>query len=157
MIFEDILKVFGEKIGSELVPDASDTVMLDVDDMPLSIIGLKELGLVVLSGVVGEPPPEDRMERLYRAMLEANHNFAGTAGATLSIDADSGNVTLCRALPLDTTDGETFFAEVERFVNTLEVWRKLVSDYRASADEPPSEAGDGPVGGFGGRDEFLQV
>jgi len=147
MQYNELLKVFGEKLGGgmDLTPDAAGAVMLDVDGMPLTILNLEEVDLVALVGVVGEPPPEERMERLYRVLLEANHNFAGTAGSTLSINQETGKVSLCRVLPLALTDGDTFFGEVERFVNMLETWRKLVADYRAadsSPETPPSPSAE---------------
>jgi len=160
MTYEELLKGFGEKLGGgvDLKPDTAGAVGLDIDGMPLTILGLEEIGQVVLSGVIGEPPPADRMERLYKAMLEANHNFTGTFGATLSINPDDGKVSLCKALPLALTDGDSFFAEVEHFVNTLETWSKLVADFRGAelgegaADAPADEVT--PPGGFGG---FMQV
>lgn len=155
MTYDELLKAFGEKLGGgvKLTPDASGAVVLDVDEMQVTILGLEEVGQVVLSGVVGEPPPEEKMERLYRAILEANHNFSGTFGATLSINPEDGNVSLCRSLPLAVTDGDSFFAAAENFINTLETWRRLVSDFRAAADEP-DKAEMPPVDGFGG---FMQV
>jgi len=129
-------------------------VSLDVDEMQLTILGLEETGLVVLTGQVGEPPPEERIERLYRALLEANHNFAGTFGATLSIDPVSGVISLCRAIPLALADGDSFFSDVEHFVNVLETWKRLVEDFRAAADEPDETVLSPASGGMGG---FLQV
>lgn len=153
---QELLKGFGEKLGGkvELKPDDAGAVMLDVDGMTLTIFGLEEIGQVVLSGVIGEPPPEDRMEMLYRAMLVANHNFTGTFGATLSINPDDGKVSLCKALPLALADAEGFFAEVEHFVDTLETWCKLVADFRATPDAPEPEPETAPLGGPGG---FMQV
>jgi len=155
MTYDELLKTFGEKLGGsvELTPDESGAVVLDIDEMQLTILGLEDVGQVVLTGVIGEPPPEDRMEKLYRAMLEANHNFAGTFGATLSINPDDGKVSLCKAIPLAIADGDTFFADVEHFVNVLETWCKLVADFRGATDESEkTEAA--PMDGLGG---FMQV
>lgn len=164
MSYDDLIKAFGEKLGGgiELKPDETGTVMLDVDGMPLSILGLEDIGLVVLSGIIGEPPPADGKERLYEAILKANYNFMGTSGATMSINPDSGEVSLCKALPLDLTDGDKFFAETEGFLNVLESWRKIVSDFRGSIDEPAHKAedagGTGAAADFGGfGNGFMQV
>jgi len=82
MSYEELIKAFAEKLGGavDLSPDADGTVMLDVDGLELTIMGMEEIGQVALIGIIGVPPPEEKMERLYRAMLEANHNFAGTSG-----------------------------------------------------------------------------
>jgi len=163
MSYDELLKAFGEKMGGsvDMTPDDAGAVALDVDGMALTILGLEEIGQVVLTGVIGEPPPEDRMERLYKAMLMANHNFAGTFGATLSVNPDDGKVSLCKTLPLALSDGESFFAEVEHFANTLETWIKLVADFRGAeigdgaAGAPSNEAPGG--GGFGDMGGFMQV
>ena len=79
--------------------------------------------------------------------VELNRFFAAFVLASVR----PGVAYLCRALACAALDGETFLAELENFVNTVEAWRRLVSDYRdngaapAAADVPP---GDG---------EFLRV
>lgn len=152
MEFEDLLKGLGEKLGcGPLEADESGSVSLAVDDMPMMLMHLDEIQSFALVGEVGEPPPEDRMERLYRAMLVANHNFSGTGGATLSIDGETGKVSLCRVIPLLTVDNDTFFAHIEGFVNILETWRKIVTEFCGAesaeiAAEPTSGMGETPSG-----------
>lgn len=161
MTYDELLKAFSEKLGGgvDLTPDESGAVVLDVDEMQVSIMGLEEVGQVVLTGVVGEPPPEDHLERLYKSILEANHNFVGTFGATLSIDPENGNVGLCKSIPLSLADGDSFFTDVEHFINVLETWRRLVEDFRAIADAPSdTPSGDTPsAGGLDGLGGFMQV
>jgi len=144
MSYTELLQGLSARLGGEIdfTPDDAGAVTLSVDDMSLTILGLEEVGQVVLSGIVGEPPPEDRLVGLYKALLEANHNFACTAGATLALDPQTGKVSLCKVLPLALLDGESFFQEIERFINVLETWCELVRNYRDAttaapvADEP---------------------
>jgi len=140
MEFNELMKGLAAELGGavELTPDESGTVMLEIDEMPVSILELNELGLVVLLGIVGDLPPEEKIERLYRALLEANHHFSGTAGATLSVNPETNAVELCRPLERAVLDGERLFGELERFVNTLEVWRKLVTDFRGTVEGAPT-------------------
>jgi len=109
--------------------------------------------LVLFSADLGELPPEGR-EALFQSMLEANHLFSGTAGATLSLDAATGRFALqgyvTRDLLADNTDALLFpFAEAALF------WSRAIADYRPDAApreggaRPAPEAGRGPVGGFG--------
>lgn len=164
MTYGELLEDFGKRMGNgmTLEPDASGTVNLAVDDLAVSLIGLEEVGAVALTGVLGEVPPADHQERLYKALLMANNNLAGANGATFSIDAESNEVKLCRMMPLLGLDGEKFFADVEKFINTLETWHRIVADFRGSEIE---EAGAGKkeevktedaglMGDFGG---FMQV
>ena len=84
-------------------------------------------------------------------MLEANHLFAGTAGATISRDHETGRFHLCRQEPLAILDADSLAALVESFVNTLEIWRKAIASYRPvakSAAEGTDEAPQFGVTGF---------
>ena len=159
MTFNELLNDLGERLGGQidLTPDESNTVNLNIDAMSVAILGLEEIDGVVLTGVVGEPPPADKMENLYRAILMANHNFAGTNGATFSINPETKEVSICRMLPLSMTDGEKFFAEMEKFINTMELWKKIISDFRGAEinaqGEEVAEANE-PTAGYS---NFMQV
>ena len=150
---KELIADIAKRIGLEY--DGGDTFSFEADGLVVAISSLPELDAVALTGDVGEPPPE-RLEGLYKTLLGANHFFGGTAGATISLDPDNGRIALCRALPLATLDGDKFYAEVERFVNTAETWAKVVSDYRGAAAEAPDEgaAEERPAFGAGG---FMQV
>ena len=150
---KELIADIAKRIGLEY--DGGDTFSFEADGLVVAISSLPELDAVALTGDVGEPPPE-HLEGLYKTLLGANHFFGGTAGATISLDPDNGRIALCRALPLVTLDGEKFYAEVERFVNTAETWAKVVSDYRGAAAEAPDEgaAEERPAFGAGG---FMQV
>ena len=88
-------------------------------------------------------------------MLEANHLFAGTAGATLSRDKKTGRFCLCRVEPLALLDADSFASVMESFVNTLAVWRSIVANYRPDESGAAAPAADPPPSiSFGG---FLQV
>lgn len=151
MEFEDLLGELGKKLNcGPLTADESGSVSLLVDEMPVTIINLNELKSVVFTGEIGEPPPEDRIERLYRALLVANHNFTGTGGATLSIDNETGLVMLCRVMPIAAIDADEFFTYIESFVNTLETWRRIVTEFsgaaatefESGAQQPSAEGGE---------------
>ena len=148
MTFEDLMAEAGRRLGVEIVVDEGATQLI-VDEMEVSILEMPELESVVLNGVVGEPPPQGLAE-LHKAMLEANYNFAGTAGSTLSVNPDGGALTLTRLVPLATLDADRFLSLLEGFVNVLEAWRKIVADYRPDESAP---ADAGPSIGAG----FLQV
>lgn len=123
---------------------------LEADGLRFVMHDLPELEAIALVGDAGEPPPE-RLEGLNRALLESNHLFRDTAGATLSLDPVTGRVSLCRMALSRLLDTESFVAGVEQFVNTLEVWAKIVGEYRGAA-EPASAGGPeekAPDGAFG--------
>ena len=125
----ELIKKFGEKIGVNLPPDEDNVYTFEVDEMIVTFNVLPELDEIVLSGDIGEPPPE-HLENLYKTMLESQYLFNGTAGATISLNSETNRFSLCKALPCKILDGDLLYAETENFINTLEVWIKLVKDYR---------------------------
>ena len=145
----EIIKAFCEKIGVGFEPDADGSVTLDVDGATVIISDLREINAVALVGDLGEPPPE-RLDALYKLMLEANHLFGGTAGATISCNPKTGHFALCRVMPCAVLDGDSFYAEAERFVSTLESWSKIVRDFRDAppADDSPMMTPDAGSSGF---------
>jgi hypothetical protein len=64
-----------------------------------------------------------------------------TGGATFSINPDTGNLTLCKALVTAILDDREFFQEAESFINALHSWAGVISNYSseiASEGERPS-------------------
>ena len=127
MEIKELIGSLGDRIGIQLALDADGACSFEAD------------GLVVT---------------LYKAMLEANCAFAGTAGATLSLDSASGRFSLCRALPLATLGADSLYAAVEGFVNTLDAWHKIVANYRAPAEGEPTGGEPEPLSSGHG---FMQV
>ena len=120
--------------------------------MAIIINYLEKIDVLVLLADVGEPPPE-RLERLYKMLLEANHLFTATAGATLSLDPESGHVVLCRAVRCMAVGVEEFVSVVEQFVNTLEMWTSTVVAFR----DVPKDSGDDASGVDKFPGLFIQV
>lgn len=161
MEFKELLEDFSTRMGGGLTlsPDESGTVALIVDDMPVTLQHLDGLNQVALIGEIGEPPPADHLERLYRALLSANHLFAGTGGATISLDSESGKVMMCRVLELRLLDGESFSTILEGFLNALETWRQVVGEFRGSVEngeQKPEDDSTFAPGSFGSH-SFMQV
>ncbi|MBP5671028.1 MAG: type III secretion system chaperone [Victivallales bacterium] len=129
MEINDILKSFSEKIDIEIVPSDDGVYMFDVDGIIVTFHVLQEIDTIILTGDIGEPPPE-RLENLYKTMLEAQYLFKSTFGATISLNSENNHFYLCKALPQKILDGDSLYAETEQFVNTLELWVKLVANYR---------------------------
>lgn len=153
MDVKELMAEIAKRIGLEY--DGGDTFAFEADGLAVAISDLPDIDAVALTGDIGEPPPE-HLEGLYKTLLGANHFFGGTGGATISLDPDTGRIALCRALPLATLDGEKFYAEVERFVNTVETWAKVVVDYRGAATMAPAES-DGDASPALTAGGFMQV
>ena len=150
MTFDELMGEVGKRLGIELVTHDGAT-QLEVDGMAVSILEMSALDSVILNGVIGEPPPQG-LEPLHKAMLEANYNFAGTAGATLAVNPEDGTLTLTRLVPSVRLDAEALLSALESFVNVLETWRKILADYRPDMASAPSSDAAPQIG-----DGFLQV
>ena len=153
MQYRELINGLVEKAGiaGEVEFDEEERCLLAFDGMNVVIQGVDAAHAVALVAPVGEPPPE-RPERLYRMLLEANHAFGGTGGATLSVNPDGGYVYLCRQLDSRSLDVDEFAKALEQFLNALEALRTRVSDYRARPeDAEPPEAPSAPP------DAFLRV
>lgn len=140
----ELVGKLGEAVGVELELDENGMAAFEADGLVTTIADVPEIDAVALTGDIGEPPPE-RLKPLYKALLEAQHLFAGTGGATISIDPESGRFALNRTLPLKILDAENFVRHVETFVNTLETFAKLVGNFRAATAAAPEEDGRGDV------------
>ena len=152
MTFEELISGLGSKIGVELTSEDGECV-INVDDMVVTLMSLPDSDRLAVHGEIGDPPPEG-LEQLLSAMLEANHLFAGTAGATISRDHETGRFHLCQHEPLAILDADSLAALVESFVNTLGIWRKAIASYRPVAKSAAEGADEGPQLGANG---FFRV
>lgn len=159
MKLTELIVALGERIGLKLGLDEAGACTLAVDGMSVVIQDVPEADSVGFWGKIGAPPPEG-LERLGVLMLEANHLFRATAGATISRDPESKDFFLCRILDLRCLDAESFISALERFVNTLESWQRLVADYRpdAGSDGTKGSASDDGPGGLEMMDPgFIRI
>ncbi len=139
MYGDELIKSFGSSLGMDLEPDGSGSCSFSADGFTVTLTSLQETDSIALTADLGAPPPE-KLENLYRFMLEANHLFQGTGGATLSISGENGHIFLCSMFSCAGADGESFARAVQRFANTCEAWTKIVGGYRSRvenfAEEP---------------------
>ena len=152
MTFADLVAALSKELGMEIETD-SDACAVRVgatggSSVTVLLQGYDERGAVLMTADLGAPPPE-RLEKLFRALLEANDLFRDTGGATLSLDPDTGNVRLQRFDALDALSeagsGKAFLA----FIDTAAAWAAVIHDFRAAPDDqaaapaedlPPSPA-----------------
>ena len=84
-------------------------------------------GAYTVSADLG-PLPEDGADALVGEMLEANHAFQGTAGATLSVDPGIGHVFLRRRLWPDDSDEDSILPEIAVFAGKAREWRERIAE-----------------------------
>ena len=150
----EIIKSFCERIGIAYEPDKFGSCSFKADGLHVTISDLPEIESVALVGDLGEPPPQ-RLERLYKMMLEGNHLLGATGGATLSLDSETGRFALCQFLPYRATDVDSLYVATDRFVSTLEAWTRVISDFREVLPALEQKGEEAP-GGFASSG-FMQV
>lgn len=100
--------------------------------------GFDERGAVLMTADLGAPPPE-RLERLFRSLLEANDLFRDTGGATLSLDPATGRVRLQRFDSFDAIaevgPARTLLALADYAAN----WADIVRDFRDAPDDASAD------------------
>ena len=130
---DEILKAFGADLGLELEMDDSGSCTFSADRFTITLTVLQEFESIALTADLGDPPAE-KLENLYRLMLESNYLFNATSGATLSVNGENGHIVLCGLFRCVGADADAFSRTLERFVNTCETWTKIVAEYRYSVE-----------------------
>ncbi len=110
---------------------------LDIDGIIVTLVDND--GTLVMSAEIGEPP-SDGGAAFADILLEANLQ----SGAYFAKAPENGPYLVVRRMSLAETDGAAFDSALESFVNTAEMWRRMLADFRpavqaamqAKAEEP---------------------
>lgn len=139
MEFRLLLQGLGEEIGlADLRPDEDGTCRLGMDDMVVDMKATGDGRHVLLFGEIA-PLPQERREELVMQLLGGNFLFQGTAGAALGLDVDTHTLYLQQMESLDGLDELAFAKLLETFANTMESWKKLLSDFELQAESAPAQ------------------
>ena len=149
MDVKTLLKAFCERLGIQSEANAQGVYAFEADTLEFAVHDLSEQRRVALVGDLGMIP-EKHPEGLFRLMLEAQHCFRETEGSIFSIDGERDRLTLNRMLSCAELDNETFFNEVERFVNQMEAWVHIIRDYNGhtTQNKGPQDKIEAPESAF---------
>lgn len=135
MTFQDLTAAIGAAFGTEIavVDETCAFAVGGADEgapcVEVMLQGVPERDLVLFSADLGEVPP-DGDARLYRTLLGANHFFAQTAGATLSLDAAANRLRLQKYEHPDELAND-IEKTLSSFLDAALNWAKTIADYRA--------------------------
>lgn len=154
MKIEELIHEFNSAAGIEEVPAADGVWKFSADGAVFGVSADEAEENVYLFGEI--PNPLAGKEDAFRkTLLEANYFFNGTGGATLSINPETEAYTLIAVEKLDRLNPESFFAFVEKFVNSLSTWKAIAISAGDGYGEAPSrspetepEAPAFPINGF---------
>ena len=147
-----MIRQFAEKVGVAVPEIVDDAVAFDADGMPFFMMRVAKEGeseYLVVAADLGEPPPE-RLEKLYQALLDAGHNFAGAGGGVLARNPGDGHIWLQSREAFASLDVETAIAKVKSLGEAAVNWRDIIREYREGTSIPEPEAAttyEAPVGG----------
>lgn len=134
----EIIKAFGEKLGMELELDNAYSCSFQADEVIVTITVLSEIDQIAIYGDLGAPPAE-QLEHLYKMMLEANHMYSSTFGATLSLNSQNDHFSLCKVIPCRALDNELFYSEMESFISICDNWFKIIRNYSSMVKDFPDK------------------
>ena len=166
MEFSKFIQQFSERFGIEMPEIVDEAAAFDADGMPFFLMRVANEGeseYLVVAADLGEPPPE-RLEKLYQALLDAGHNFAGAGGGVLARNPGDGHIWLQSREPFAMMDVETAISKVKTLGDAAIEWRDIIKEYREGASIPESatagEASAEPLGdasGDKGLPGFMMV
>lgn len=153
MVFSDFVAALSNELGFAIETEG-DTCAISAgatDSASVTVLlqGFDERGAVLAAADLGAPPPE-RLEKLFRSLLEANDLFRDTGGATLSLDPGTGHVRLQRFYAIDAIaeagPGKAFLA----FLDVATAWAAVIRDFRDAPDDAAADdsAPDDSAPGF---------
>lgn len=95
------------------------------------VFALEEMEMeesVLLSAELGALQEDASGEALLREMLEANHLFAGTSGASLSVDPQTMQASLQQQVWIGPLDLNAFLIRMKQFVEVAKEWKEKISN-----------------------------
>ena len=152
MEFGEFIQQFAEKVCIAVPEIVDEAAAFDADGMPFFVMRVANEGeseYLVVAADLGEPPPE-RLEKLYQALLDAGHNFAGAGGGVFARNPHDGHIWLQSREPFASMDIETAIAKVKSLGDAAINWRDIIREYREGASIPEPEAAtthEAPAGG----------
>ena len=143
MTFADLVFALSKELGMEIEIEndacAVRTGTADGASVTILLQGFDDRGTFLATADLGEPPPE-RLERLFRSLLEANDLFRDTGGATLSLDPATGHVRLQRFDAFATLEEVGPDKTIVAFADFAATWAEIIRDFR---DVPEDADGKG--------------
>ena len=154
MELEQLIDEFDAAAGLERAPATEGVWKFSADDHVFGVTADEKGETVFVFGEVPAPSPS-RDEAFRKAILEANFFMHGTGGAVFSLNPETGAYTLVQSERLDRLDPKSFFAMVEKFVNTLVAWRGIAEAAQEGEGGPAVESPKGDEASIGSG--FMRV
>jgi len=145
--YERLLASFGESIGlPELAPDEEGYCALSFDDLVVHLQHEPEEEEVAAFARLGAVE-EDRTLEIYQMLLNANQLWAGTAGATLSVQPEDQMVFIATRKSLQALSHDGFRDWLGNLVDITDYWAGRLARVNGGGPiEEPDDDTPGPDG-----------
>lgn len=137
--YQTLLRDFARHVG--LDPDElarTQEVVMGGVAIGLACEGDEESGDLLYFADLGAPVPR-RAAAVYKTLLEANHFWVGTSGATLGLQPGTGRVVCCGSLALPGLTAEGLAQLLDGLIDTLLFWQQYLDDSLPQGSPLPSD------------------
>ena len=128
MEMKELLDGLSSNLGIDSLAIIGGEAAIDIDGMPVLITEAQGDALLV-SGLIGDPPPEG-CEEFCNLMLEANTDFFDATACALARNPESGCYMLLKRFAKASLEPESFAKELAAFADTLAEWRESLESFR---------------------------
>ena len=159
MEYLELMDAFAAKCGVENSAAKEGVAVFDIDGVSVGFIHDTAEDAVMVVAEIGEQNP-DADEACSSALLKANYLFAGTGGATLCRNPETGAFAIMRSCPLASVDGDAFASAVNDLLTTAEKWKVVVEgmgEAQVAHDDQVEEEREILQSGPGGAGGFMRV
>lgn len=125
--YTELLSDFARHAGLHEIDLFLQTEEIVVDDITVSMYyeGDETLGEIVLFSHLGKIQSND--EQVLQVLMQANYLWAGTGGASLSLNPVDQQIACAVRLPVDTLHGEALASIIDSFVDTASFWKRWLA------------------------------
>ena len=140
--FKTLMVEFAKHIGYEADDAWESPLEITIDDVVITFdeygrAGVDELLLFADLGKV----EESKELETYRALLDANLLWSGTADATIGVNSDTRHVIIAYRIPMESLDGESLALMASYFVAVVAVWKAYIEGDQLEEPDFISDAG----------------
>ncbi len=128
-----LMQAVGNAVGAALEPDSSGACGLRIDDELDVTLRYEPTPPALLLYCPVAALPRQAIEYALRRLLEANHLWEGSHGATWSLSGDE--VVLSRLLPFDALEVDVVVTELGSLVDLAFAARRMLDQQGAAAAE----------------------
>ena len=137
---QSLVKAFGSEVGlKDLCLDDDGFCAMSINDVMVGVELDEEGNRLLWYAMIGNVPQNCRME-FYERLLDANHFWNRTFGATLSVEKGTGLVTLAYSLPTELVSLDSIVKVTANFSEAAGLWVACVLGFEGEKETIPSNA-----------------